>query len=113
MVAEIFFAGAAIFAGLIGFVQPGDSYASAESESSRAFAEFFDDADDLMSGGHRGFAGREFAFDYVQIGPTDSAHFHAHEDFASGGARVSDFGEVEGIGLDCCGGTQDGGFHLW
>jgi hypothetical protein len=112
MVAEIFFAGAAIFAGLVGFVQPGDSYAGAKGESSRALAEFFYDADYLMSWDHWRFARREFSFDYVQIGAADSAHFYAHEDFTCSGMWIGGVGEVEGIGLDWGGGAQEAGFHV-
>ncbi len=77
-----------------------------------ALAEFFHYADDLMSWDDGGFARREFAFDDVQIGAANSAHFHAHEDFACGGARIGSVGEVEWVGIDWCGRTQDGGFHL-
>ncbi len=71
-----------------------------------ALAEFFHDADDLMSWDDRGFTGRELAFDYVQIGAAHSAHFDADEDFACGGTRIGHVGEVERIGLDGCGRAQ-------
>src|SRR5579863_4660334 len=54
MVAEIFFAGAAIFAGAVRAVKPGDPHARTEREAARAFSEFFNNADDLMAGNQRG-----------------------------------------------------------
>src|SRR6202011_33391 len=53
MVAEVFPAGAAVFAGAVGGVQPGDADARAAGEAG-AFG--FDDADDLMAGDQRRFA---------------------------------------------------------
>jgi hypothetical protein len=111
MVAEILHPGAAVFAGLIRLVQPGNPDARADGEPPRALAGRFDDADDLVTWNHRGFARREFPFDHVQIGAADAARLHADEHFSFAGPRYGHIGEFERISLDRRGRTQKAGFH--
>ena len=75
MVAEVFPAGAAVFAGAVGGVQPGDADARAEWETG---VYGFDCADDLMAGDQGRFARGEFGFDDVEVGTADAAGFDAH-----------------------------------
>ena len=111
MIAEIFHSGAAVFARAVGAMQPGDSNARADGESRRSLAELFDDADDLVPGNYWRLARRQFAFNDVQIGAADAAHFHADENFARGGLRHRRVGEFERIRCDRRGRMKQAGFH--
>jgi hypothetical protein len=53
-----------------------------------------------MPGNHRGFFLRQLAFDHVEIGAADTAHFHANQDFAFARLRVRRFAKFERISLD-------------
>ena len=111
MIAEIFPAGAAEFAGEVRAVKPRHADARAPRETMRALAQFFDDADDLVAGNHRRFARRQFAFHHVEIGAADAAAAHAQKDFALAGLRDGRVREFERIGRDRRGRMQEARFH--
>src|SRR5579864_9272849 len=111
MVAKIFRAGAAVGAGSVGVVKPGNADARAEVEGLESRSESFHDANDLMTGDHRRFALRQFAFDDVEIGAADAAAVDADEDFAGGRLRRGHAGVDERIGLDLGRFLQDAGLH--
>src|ERR1700728_1517784 len=64
-----------------------------------------------MPGNHRGFFRRKLAFDHVQIGAADSAHFYADEDFAGAGCGVGRVGEFKRVALDRRGGVEQTSLH--
>ena len=81
MIAEIFPSRAAVFAGLVGAVQPGNANAVPDTMAVRAIAQLFHRANHLMSGNHGRFARRQFAFDDVQIGAAHTARADANQNF--------------------------------
>jgi hypothetical protein len=65
MVTQIFLAGAAIFAGPVGTMQPSDADASALAETLDIRAEFLHSAHNLVPRYDGRFPRRQFPFDYV------------------------------------------------
>ena len=108
---SIFGAGAAVLAGAVGAVEPGDAYAAARLEFVGAGAELFYDAHDLVAGDQRGFAGLEFPFDDVQVGAADAAVADADQNFMVNGLWSGDVGENERIHLNAGGDAEEAGFH--
>jgi hypothetical protein len=96
-IAKIFVAGAAVFAGAVGTMQPGYADARARLKARCTLTKLFDLAYDLMAGNYGRFAKGKFAFDNVQIGAADTTHLHADEDFASGGHGIGHVSELQRI----------------
>src|SRR4029077_4583358 len=113
VVAEIFHSGAAVFASLIGAMEPCNSHPRTLANSPGTFAGFLDCADDLMPGNHWRFSRRQFAFDYVQIGATDTAKTHADQYFPFSGLRNRDVSKFQRIRFNPRCGPQNARFHFW
>ena len=73
----------------IGPAEPGNAHPIAHFKL-RIFAttDFFDGADNLVSGNQWQFRIRQFAIDHVEIGPADGTSIHADEQFACLGLRL-------------------------
>jgi len=67
--------------------------------------------DGLMAGDDWRFLGRKFAFDDVEVGAADAAHFDADKNFTGGGLGLGEFAKFEGIGRDACGCAEGTGLH--
>ena len=71
LVAQVLQPSPAIFADLVGMVQPRYAYPRAHLETMRPFAKFRDHANHLMTRNEWRLAGRQLAFDDMQIGAAD------------------------------------------
>ena len=111
VVAEILHASAAIFAGSVRPMQPGDANARSGRESLCTVASFLNDADHLVPGDHRRFARGQFSFDYVQIGPAHAAGAHSHEHFPALRLWRRNFREFQRIRSNRSRGAQHACFH--
>ena len=107
-VAEVLPAGEAEAALPAGAVEPGDADALARAEAAGVARHR---AHHLVAGDERRFAGREFAFDHVEVRAADRAGAHPHQHLAGAGLRRRDIGELEGAGLERRGRAQQPGFH--
>jgi hypothetical protein len=64
-----------------------------------------------VTGDHRGFLRRQFPFDDVEIGATDTAIGNADENLAGGGLRSGNIRKHERIGFNRSGRFEEAGFH--
>jgi hypothetical protein len=111
-VAEILRPGAAVLAGFIGLVKPGDADASTDGKAPRILTLLLDNPHDLVTRNHRRLARRQFAFDYMQIGAAHTASMHTRKHFVVARLRHGRIREFEWIRFYLGWRMEQTGFHL-
>src|SRR5262249_52055459 len=112
VLAEILFALAAVFAHAVSLMQPWNANAVAGLRSRHACSDLLDAPDDLMAGYDGQNLSRQFAFNDVQIRPSDAADADFDQDLIFAGLWLRRFGQFERVGFDWRNGAQQTGFHL-
>ena len=72
-------------------------------------ADYF--PDDLVAWNYSRHSGREFAFDYVQVGPANATSPHTQQEMTGPALWGWHVYNREGAGVNSLGMMQDGGFH--